>query len=183
MTDLYLREAQFLVMKAQIQVLDQIRRGVTIQVLEGRSLDEIPTQACWETATDFAKRGLGPDAAPVAEGAVEALEKAVVCYKDSDGSIKIRPTATMRSADRAREFMEPHMNEQDLLDEAQREFSEKGEDLAKMTEDTDGISISSLDTEDSKADPARKDMELYTTFVMVSKGSGKVHKPGMEPGV
>ena len=85
--DLYLREAQTIVMRAQIQILDQIRRGVTIKVLEGKSLDEIPSTACWESANEFAKRGLGPDETPVAEGAMDALRRAVVCHKDDSGEL------------------------------------------------------------------------------------------------
>ena len=54
MVDLYLREAQVLVIKAQLEVLDQIRRGVTMKVLDGQSLDLIPMQEpCWEPAEGF----------------------------------------------------------------------------------------------------------------------------------
>ena len=54
MPDLYLRESQILVLKAQIEVLDQIRRGAVIQTLEGRELDSMrqPDWATVETLTE-----------------------------------------------------------------------------------------------------------------------------------
>ena len=48
MPDLYLRESQILVLKAQIEVLDQIRRGAVIQTLEGQELDSM-RQPDWAT--------------------------------------------------------------------------------------------------------------------------------------
>ena len=48
MPDLYLRESQILVLKAQIEVLDQIRRGAVIQTLEGQELDTM-RQPDWAT--------------------------------------------------------------------------------------------------------------------------------------
>ena len=187
MTDLYLREAQTIVMRAQIQILDQIRRGVTIKVLEGKSLDEIPNTACWESANEFAKRGLGPDKAPVAEGAMDALKRAVVCHKDDSGELKYRHNSRLRDQDRMAEFTENELDEQGIFDAAQQEYEEVRENIEKiseiMTVDTEGLSVSSLESDDSRADLTKKDMELYNTFVMVSKGSGKVHKPGMDPGV
>ena len=187
MTDLYLREAQTIVMRAQIQVLDQIRRGVTIQVLEGKSLDEIPTEVSWDAANEFAKRGLGPEGAPAEGDAMESMRSAVVCFKDKKGEIQLRHTAALKSEDRMKEFMgETPADEQDIFDLAQEEHLDRADSLDKiveeMTEDTDGVSISSLESDDSQADPVQKDMEIYNTFVMVTKGSGKVHKPGMAPG-
>ena len=39
MPDLYLREAQSVVLKAQVQTLDLLRRGAALQLLEGNPLD------------------------------------------------------------------------------------------------------------------------------------------------
>lgn len=102
-------------MRAQIQIIDQIRRGVTIKVLEGKSLDEIPTTVCWESANEFAKRGLGPDEAPVAEQAMDALRRAVVCHKDDSGELKYRHTSRLRDQDRMAEFTENTLDEQGIF--------------------------------------------------------------------
>eukprot|EP00435_Cladocopium_sp_Y103_P057110 s1830_g19.t1 len=54
MPDLYLREAQTVVLKTQVQVLDLLRRGAALQLLEGRPLDymtfEFPIQRSEEGA-------------------------------------------------------------------------------------------------------------------------------------
>ena len=47
MVDLYLRETQVLVIKAQLEILDQVRKGVTLNVLEGKSLDQLPGKPGW----------------------------------------------------------------------------------------------------------------------------------------
>lgn len=40
MPDLYLRDSQVLVVAAQVRVLDQVRKGVVVQILEGRPINE-----------------------------------------------------------------------------------------------------------------------------------------------
>ena len=59
------------------------------------------------------------------------------------------------------EFTENTLDEQGIFDIAEQEFAETRDNIEKISEI----------------------MTVYTTFVMVTKGSGKVHKPGMDPGV
>ena len=181
MTDLYLREAQTIVLKAQIQVLDQVRRGVAIQVLEGRSLDELPTTPNWETATCFAKRGLG---APEPDDAMGALNRAVACYKDESGHMKIRSRVAAAAKDLAEEFLgDTPTSREAVIELAESECEMVGDMDAvnrEMVKDTAVPDDPDTDSDDPDANPVKSDMELYQAFVTKTRGHGKVHKPGLD---
>lgn len=181
MTDLYLREAQTIVLKAQIQVLDQVRRGVAIQVLEGRSLDELPTTPNWETATCFAKRGLG---APEPDDAMGALNRAVACYKDESGHMKIRNRVAAAVKDLAEEFLgDTPTSQQAVIELAESECEMVGDMDAvnrEMVKDTAVPDDPDTDSDDPDTNPVKSDMELYQAFVTKTRGHGKVHKPGLD---
>ena len=181
MTDLYLREAQTIVLKAQIQVLDQVRRGVAIQVLEGRSLDELPTTPNWETATCFAKRGLG---APEPDDAMGALNRAVACYKDESGHMKIRNRVAAAAKDLAEEFLGDTPTSQEAVIELAESECEMVGDMdavnREMVKETAVPDDPDTDSDDPDANPVKSDMELYQAFVTKTRGHGKVHKPGLD---
>ena len=181
MTDLYLREAQTIVLKAQIQVLDQVRRGVAIQALEGRSLDELPTTPNWETATCFAKRGLG---APEPDDAMGALNRAVACYKDESGHMKIRNRVAAAAKDLAEEFLGGAPTSQEAVIELAESECEMVGDMdavnREMVKDTAVPDDPDTDSDDPDANPVKSDMELYQAFVTKTRGHGKVHKPGLD---
>ena len=181
MTDLYLREAQTIVLKAQIQVLDQIRRGVAIQVLEGKSLDEMPRKPNWASAAEFAERGLGSSHSPVSRDAMAELKKAVACYKNEAGQVKIRAKVAAAAKDLPVEFLggSPQSPEQVVeLAESECELLNDVEQFnEEMVKDTALQEDVETESEDSDANPVVKDMELYANFVIKTHGNGKVHKP------
>ena len=79
-------------LKGQLEVLDQLQRGVTIQALEGRELSHIPMKAEWASVSAMQRDGslaLGPGS----ERVVEAMRKAVVCTANSAGERRLRSGA------------------------------------------------------------------------------------------
>ena len=178
MVDLYLREAQTLVVQAQIQVLDQLRRGVALKVLEGDSLDNIPDQPCWESARLFASRA-PPGADPAA--ANELMEAAVICHKDPEGGdltmdgSKALDLNCLRS-----EFKEEKANDADEFNNVvEREAGIKEHmdpqiDAQVVLEIEQPLS-SGEDSDSSGADPLKDDMDLHRSF-LYGEGNGRIHK-------
>ena len=184
MIDLYLREAQILVIKAQMEVLDQLRRGVALSVLEGRSLELIPGASCWERPEAMFKNGTPEGVRP--EDAVRAMEAAVVCEADTVGGVvKIRGDFSANPEDLPEAFQEPNIRSPSSLErKLQEERTVQAEcmsELSKEVESELGESTSepSLDSDDSDAEPDAADMALLPFFICSSTGSGKVHRPGV----
>ena len=61
MSDLYLRESQSIVLKAQWRVMDQIRRGAAVQSLTGVTLDHRPLKPDWGTVNEYLWSGKVPE--------------------------------------------------------------------------------------------------------------------------
>eukprot|EP00435_Cladocopium_sp_Y103_P061000 s40_g22.t1 len=180
MPDLYLREAQTLVMKGQMEVLDQIRRGAVVQALEGHQLDHIPMKAEWRPAsTVFADGDL-----PAGNAAFrDAMEKAVVCSESpKSGKRSLRASCAPSilelnkmlrgaGADDEQSLAETTATEQRLMEEASR-----GSPVPEMVDSLNEVD-SALDSDDSDVDPDEADMDRFPFFIQLATGSGKIHKP------
>eukprot|EP00435_Cladocopium_sp_Y103_P058585 s2085_g20.t1 len=183
MVDLYLREAQVLVIKAQMEVLDQIRRGVTLNVLEGRPLDKIPGASCWEHPQDMFKEGV-PAGIPV-DQAVRAMDAAVVCVASKEGTEpQIRGAKCLSPEEVPDVFKDSVLADGERL---KRKASEEATvKAACMLELNKKIDLESLttdsetgeDSDDSEVPPDAEDMDLLPSFVTAASGKGRVHRPG-----
>ena len=180
MVDLYLREAQTLVIQAQIQVLDQLRRGVALKVLEGESLDQIPSQPSWESAQIFATRT--PPGADTA-AAAEVMAAAVLCHKDPEsGELVLDRSKTLDLRNLKEEFKERGTDDISVLDDVvDREARVKTQmdpalEAEMMVEMEEPMS-SGEDSDASDADPSRADMDLHSAFLVIPEGNGRLHKP------
>jgi hypothetical protein len=184
MPDLYLREAQTLVIKGQMEVLDQVRRGAVVQAMEGRSLDLIPMKPDWRPPTEM----VAPESVPgVRDPAfVAAMDRAVVCavapgseektFRPGSAASVLSLHAALRDGGAS--------DEESLAETARKEFlaiSESGHasDTAEVGEVLNELD-SVMDSDDSDVDPAEADMDLYGYFVQLASGSGKIHKPSSD---
>ena len=185
MPDLYLREAQTLVIKGQMEVLDQVRRGAIVQAMEGRSLYLVPMKPDWRAPTEMATRESSvPGARDPAF--VAAMEKAVVCavapgseektFRPSSAASVLSLPAALRGCGAS--------DEESLAETAHKEtlaMSEAGQasDVAEVGEVFNELD-SVVDSDDSEVDPADADMDLFGYFVQLASGSGKIHKPSSD---
>ena len=60
----------------QMEALNQIRHGVTLSVFQGRPLNFIPGESCWERPEDMFKEGAPTGVSR--EAAVSAMDAPVV---------------------------------------------------------------------------------------------------------
>ena len=183
MIDLYLREAQVLVIKAQMEVLDQVRRGVTLSVLEGRPLNLVPGQSCWKSLEAMFKEK-APDGVPPEE-AVRAMEAAVVCVADEEGGeVKIRGSCPVAPQDLPEAFKDPSLGSSaSLVKKLQEERLVQKECMDALSKEIESElegsnPDSDLDSDDSDAEPEAADMALLPFFICSATGLGKVHRPG-----
>eukprot|EP00435_Cladocopium_sp_Y103_P073819 s164_g45.t1 len=183
MIDLYLREAQVLVIKAQMEVLDQVRRGVTLCVLEGRPLDLVPGASCWSNPDEMFKQGVPAGVRP--DEAVRAMDAAVVCVADADGGeVKIRGEHTPDPADLPEAFKDVSLLSASRLEKkVQEERTLQAECMSDLVQEVEselleGDSGPDLDSDESDVEPEAADMSLLPFFICSSKGTGKVHRPG-----
>ena len=183
MVDLYLRETQVLVIKAQLEVLDQLRRGATLNILEGKPMDDIPSRPGWGPPESYFRDGL-PSGLTV-ERATAAMDAASVCRQDEgDGEPKVREDRAKLPSDLPDIFKEPEMYDKAKMEEklVSENVKKKVEmDLAVIQEIEkevfQGEVSSSGESDDEEARPEEVDLEMYPHFVVSAKGSGKVHKP------
>eukprot|EP00435_Cladocopium_sp_Y103_P034639 s1626_g9.t1 len=172
MPDLYLREAQSVVLKAQVQTIDMLRRGAALQLLEGRPLDfktfEFPFErtegeAGWDLVGEL-PTGVSR------EKAVAAMERAKVYDFNEAGHLQAVPGSCPNIEDLAEELrdLDPHDEDaQSILDEeAQTELDV--DDLL-----TDSPSSDEGEENDSECE----DLEIFDHFIVVQSGRGKIHKP------
>ena len=151
MPDLYLREAQTVVLKAQVQTLDLLRRGAALQLLEGKPLDYKTFQFPFQRAA-------------------EAMELTTAFDYGADGHIKAVPDACPNLSSLHEQFRD--INPED--DDTQSILGEESKldlDVEDLLDDSP-----STDTEDSSSSSG-EDMELFENFVIVQSGKGKIHKP------
>lgn len=181
MPDLYLRESQTLVMKGQMEVLDQIRRGATVQSLEGQELSCFPFKADWSTVATLKSEGRLPNVGNDAE-AFEAMERAVVCREEPDGRRVLRKECAKDILSLPPEFCGDGVSDAEILDQvAKREASLMDQRYRESPPTEGGVTLNDVDdmvdSDDSQLDPTTADMELYPVFVQLATGTGKVHKP------
>ena len=180
MPDLYLRESQILVLKAQIEVLDQIRRGAVIQTLESQEFDSLQ-QPDWATVETLAKEERLPKSGG-AERATEAMRRAIVCTEDQQGERQIGGSCAVPASD-----LPPALRDTGAadLEELEDTLAKERELLAQCYKNhpVERIEIApnaveqGPDSDDSEADPSATDLEMHHTFVQLTSGEGRIHKP------
>lgn len=84
-----------MVFDAQWQVLDQIRKGTTVQSPTGEDLDFRPMKPDWSTVTDLVLAGKIPRNA-AGETQVDAMRRAVICTNNPDS---FSPSVQMQRAE------------------------------------------------------------------------------------
>ena len=183
MVDLYLREAQTLVLRAQMEVLDQIRRGVTIQTLEGQELGQVPAKADWSSVETMFAEGRFPESG--GERWASAMDRAVICREKEDGTRILRsdcakeilafPEAMRGPSCETEEILQEEIKiEAELMDEAFEKANPQHFDTTPNDVDY------GEDSDDSEVPPEEKDMEMFPAFVQLATGTGRVHKPSLE---
>ena len=178
MLDLYLREGQVLVLSAQIQVLDMVRKGVAISILEGAALDGKPCRVeCDATQFRGRTRWTIPEgrAAP-AEDLARAMERCSVYEGGRAGGPLVR-AAQRETGELAEIFRDDTLKGSEDILQVEKDFPPHN--LASELSATEVSSTTSEDTEDLPLteDPALYDDELYGFFVVLAGGRGRVHKP------
>ena len=181
MVDLYLRETQVLVIKAQLEVLDQLRRGATLNILEGKPMDDIPSRPGWGPPESYFRDGL-PSGFTI-EKATAAMDAASVCRRDAeDEEPKVREDRAKLPSDLPDIFKEPEMYDKTRMEEKLVSENVKKKvdmDMAVIQKIEEEVfqddSSSGLGSEDEDIRPEEEDLELYPHFVVSAKGSGKVH--------
>ena len=184
MPDLYLREAQVLVIQSQIQTLDYLRKGVELRLLEGRPLGELAQEipfcqpdSCGNPIWKMPVPGGEPRDAP--EDVVEAMKRCGACSPWSDGSVLPPPDLCPDALELREELCDPSLKIKDkITEELQREketvLKDDIEEILESEDPPDGGPESS--GEDS-CESEVVDLEMYTHFVTLRSGSGKVHRP------
>ena len=186
MVDLYLRETQVLVIKAQLEILDQIRKGVTLNILEGKPLDHLPEKPGWGPHSALFSHW--PPVGTTVEQASEAMEAASVCDQEGDGeSLTVRENGKRHPRDLPDGFKDEMMRSESHLsltaeqEKTIMEFERKKLDAAEEDSSQES-SVSSWDSDESEVEPSKGDMAMLPHYVNASSGSGKVHKPAEIPG-
>ena len=184
MLDLYLREGQVLVLTAQIQVLDMVRKGVAISVLEGAALDGRPCRVECD-ATQFRGRvgwkiPEGRAAGVPAEDLARAMERCGV-YEGGRMGAPLTRAARRETEELAEIFRDDTLkgSEEILRESLQVEKDFPPNDLSNGVSSTEASSSTSEDTEDLPLteDPSLEDDELYGFLVVLPGRRGRVHKP------
>ena len=181
MPDLYLRESQILVLKAQIEVLDQIRRGAVIQTLEGQELDSM-RQPDWATVETLEEENRLPETGGEGSGA-EAMRRAIVCTEDRQGErrisgdcavpVKLPPALRGTGAEDLEELEVTLEKERDVAAKYYKDHP------IEHVETSPNAVEWGPDSDDSEGDPATMDLEMHHTFVQLASGAGKIHKPSV----
>ena len=186
MVDLYLRETQVLVIKAQLEILDQVRKGVTLNILEGKPLDHLPEKPGWGPHSALFSHW--PPVGTTVEQASEAMEAASVCDAGEDGeSLTIRESGKKHPRDLPDGFKDEMMrsdahlskaaeHEKSIMEHEKKKLDAADEDTSQES------SVSSCDSDESEVEPMKGDVAMLPHFVNSSSGSGKVHKPAVIPG-
>ncbi|CAK9064883.1 unnamed protein product, partial [Durusdinium trenchii] len=131
----------------------KIDRGAVIQTLEGQELDTM-RQPDWATVETLEEEQRMPETSREGSGA-EAMRRAIVCAEDRQGERRI-------SGDCAVPVTElPYYKDHPI------EHVETSPNAVEWGPDSD----------DSEGDPAITDLEMHHTFVQLSSGAGKIHKP------
>eukprot|EP00435_Cladocopium_sp_Y103_P010122 s4583_g2.t1 len=180
MPDLYLRESQTIVMKGQMEVLDQIRRGAVVQSMVGQKLDHIPMRSEWSSVSKLEEDGKLPSSDP---DFMRAMDAAVVCEEDQrSGRRDVRRSAAPSVLSLCSEFRGAGAgDEEELASTATAETDLMDQASAGAPPPEVVMTLNEMvmtdDSDDSDADPKQKDMDLFPYFIQLASGNGKVHKP------
>ena len=173
-----LREAQTLAINAQWQVLDQVRRGVTVQSLTGDNLDFKPMKPDWSTVTDLVLAGKVPKNIS-GDAYVEAMRKAVICTTDPDSfDPRVQMQRAPVSLDLRAELRGEGEEDKNGLQKAIQSETESIPLIQGADSELGSPSSSLGDSAESSPDPEAHDIEFYTTYIQLASGQGEVHKPG-----
>ena len=151
MPDLYLRESQLLVLKAQEDCLARLRAGHAVTPLEG-----LPLSGAVPSFEEL-KPGESINGPP------EAGEKGA----------KAMAFPLLESKDLLAEFRDD-VDEQDAILESETKLSVDEASVLDMVESP------RLDDSSSEGDPEEMDQDLWEFFLVNKTGRGKVHKASME---
>ena len=184
MPDLYLREAQVLVIQSQIQTLDYLRKGVELRLLEGRPLGELAQEipfcqpdSCGNPIWKMPVPGGEPRDAP--EDVVEAMKRCGACSPWSDGSVLPPPDLCPDALELREELCDPSLKIKDkITEELQREKETVlKDDIEEILESEDPPDSGPESSGEDSCESEVVDLEMYTHFVTLRSGSGKVHRP------
>ena len=181
MVDLYLRETQVLVIKAQLEILDQVRKGVTLKVLEGKSLDQLPERPGWGPTSSLFEHW--PPPGTTVDQASEAMDAASVCEQPAEGEeLTILEAKLRRPRDLPDGFKDETMrSDPNLAKAVQQEKSIMDFEKKRMADAEEDSSVESsdesVDSDETDIEPGRADMAMLPFFVIAAAGNGKVHKP------
>ena len=159
MPDTYLREAQTLVLKAQVEVLTRLRRGEQLGVLEGKSLGSIPKDLSPED--DETPNLREPEGMVQRAMDSESYLRSVLVGRNS-------PPAADELAMQFKAEEIPAIEETESRSDADRITLEEG--LGYLTADE----VSSDSDDQSSGDEIA---EMFEHFLVVPTGAGKIHKP------
>ena len=167
MPDVYLRESQLLVLKAQIEVLTRLRRGETIGALEGLRIADFPK--------DFAPPPEEPTSGRRGNESAPAMDKRVFAMEPSSSFGPFLPDA--------RELCEELIDEigQGTNDELKvtREKEVKEVEEPEVVEGKNPyLGATSDSASDSDVDDPDEELETYfSSFLVGDRKSSRVHKP------
>ena len=172
MPDTYLREAQVMVLRGQVEVLERIRAGETLDTLEGVPLreggsDGKPTgpQAAEEVPSPV---GASPAEVKPARAMASTLDAGAEQNEGLEGT-SCRWSRTSPTSVRLEEALEQEKSEEKILDL---------DTVSSLLDPFDAEM--GLSSEDSEAEPEEKDMELLPCFVFSCSRAKKLHKPSLD---
>lgn len=189
MLDLYLREGQVLVLRAQIEVLDLVRKGVAICVLEGAALDPRPCRVEFDATAFRGKAGWrlpqGRAAGVSAEDVSSAMERcSAFRVGGEDGALA--SAARREASDLAETFRDCSVKgSEELLQETLKLEQDFGRISVRTrlppasapSEEVESLTSEDSDDQPMERDPTLEDDELYESLVVLQASQGKVHKP------
>ena len=184
MPDLYLREAQVLVIQSQIETLDRLRKGIELRLLEGRPLGEIAKDIPFCQPGD---EGQTNWKIPVAEGesreapesTVEAMKRCGACEPWEDGELLPPPALCPDARELRRELADAAVAD----DEKHKENLYEEASVPIPHDVRDSMIEENPQDEESSSDDGEKeavDLEMFTAFVSLRSGSGKIHRPAAD---
>ena len=174
MLELYLRESQSLVLRAQFEVLDLVRKGVKVSELEGLPIDAVPKQPYSHQKEDGTWGYVGEEGGslPTSDEIVAASVRAVA--RDIPGEPpKVLLSSGLRMGSLPEE-LKPDAEDEICLEELPRKVK-----IDLFAEGMDPETSEEEDSGDGSADEAQEeaDVDMFPNFVMIGTGRGKVHKP------
>ena len=184
MPDLYLRETQTLVLQGQIAILDKLRKGAALNILEGKPLSDLRRCVPQLSRKYNGEPGWimvsGDEEWEVPGQESQAMADVSVYEMSQDGSEILKPDLCPDVSELTKEFRDEKTREVEDPRPALQE--EEKEDVGDPEAFFQGASneMSSEEDEGSREDedPRVNDLELFSHFVVLSSGAGKVHKHG-----